>query len=70
MRQAFEGGDADAHRAWIGMLLDWYYDPMYDYQIGRKQHRVVYRGDANAVRRYLSDRIGAVGGQAGNRPLR
>ena len=70
MRQAFEGGDADAHRAWIGMLLDWYYDPMYDYQIGRKQHRVVYRGDANAVRRYLRDRIGAVRGQARNRPLR
>ncbi len=57
MRQAFEGRDADAHRAWIGMLLDWYYDPMYDYQIGQKRHRVVFRGNADAVREYLRNRI-------------
>ncbi len=59
MRRAFEGGDADAHRAWIGMLLDWYYDPLYDYQIGKKQHRIVFRGNADDVREYLSQKIEA-----------
>lgn len=63
MCQAFEGGDADAHRAWIGMLLDWYYDPMYDYQIGKKQHRVVFRGDADAVREYLCSSVEAIHGR-------
>lgn len=53
MRRAFEGGDADAHRAWIGLLLDWYYDPMYDYQIAGKAHRIVFRGDPDAVGDYL-----------------
>ena len=59
MRRAFERGDADAHRAWIGMLLDWYYDPLYDYQIGKKQHRIVFRGNADAVREYLRGEIEA-----------
>lgn len=63
MCQAFEGGDADAHRAWIGMLLDWYYDPMYDYQIARKQHRVIFRGNADAVREYLCSRVEAIHGR-------
>ena len=53
MRRAFERADPDAHRAWIGMLLDWYYDPLYDYQIGKKQHRIVFRGDADAVTEHL-----------------
>ncbi|MDE0054227.1 MAG: tRNA 2-selenouridine(34) synthase MnmH [Gammaproteobacteria bacterium] len=53
MRGAFEGGDADAHRAWIGMLLDWYYDPLYDYQIGGKRDRIVFQGNADAVCDYL-----------------
>ena len=63
MGQAFERGDADAHRAWIGMLLDWYYDPMYDYQIGKKQHRVVFQGNADSVREYLRGRIEAIYGR-------
>lgn len=67
MRQAFEDGDADAHRAWIGMLLDWYYDPMYDYQIGKKQHRVVFRGNADAVREYLYREIEAIRGREDGR---
>ena len=55
MDSAFDGPDADAHHAWIGMLLDWYYDPLYDYQIARKQDRIVFRGDSGAVREYLAE---------------
>ena len=45
--------DPQQHRNWIRSLLDDYYDPMYDYQIGGKQERVVFRGDAEQVLEYL-----------------
>jgi tRNA 2-selenouridine synthase len=31
-------------------LLEQYYDPMYDYQLGNAAERVVFRGDTTAVR--------------------
>ena len=37
-------------------LLVNYYDPMYDYQIKKKESRIVFEGDANEVKHYLSDR--------------
>ena len=51
MKEAF-AGHRD-HREWIEALLTRYYDPMYDYQLGTKQHRIVFRGDKNAVTHYL-----------------
>ena len=53
MQEAFETGSPEAHQAWIGLLLDWYYDPMYDYQLAQKQDRIVFRGDRIAVTEYL-----------------
>jgi tRNA 2-selenouridine synthase len=41
--------DLDQHRAWIRDLLVDYYDPMYEYQMTKKQQRVVFRGDSRAV---------------------
>jgi len=43
------GGDAAAHRAWIAFLLEHYYDPMYDYQLGQRRGRVLFRGDRAAL---------------------
>ena len=37
-------GDLDGHRAWIMTLLNDYYDPMYDYQLSRKQGAIAARG--------------------------
>ena len=37
-------------------LLVNYYDPMYDYQIKKKESRIIFEGDANEVKHYLSDR--------------
>ena len=54
MQEAFEHGDPDRHRAWIGMLLDWYYDPMYDYQLERKRDRIILRGGRTMVTDYLT----------------
>jgi len=51
LEQGFRTG---AHEAWIERLLSWYYDPMYDYQLEKKLDRVIFRGDAAAVREFLS----------------
>jgi tRNA 2-selenouridine synthase len=40
-----ENADLDGHDEWIEVLLTDYYDPMYDYQLSRKQDRIVMRGD-------------------------
>ena len=36
---------AALHRNWISKLLNNYYDPMYEYQLEKKSHRIVFRGD-------------------------
>lgn len=42
-------GDSDAHKGWIHSLLVDYYDPMYSYQLSKKEGRVIFRGSASAV---------------------
>jgi tRNA 2-selenouridine synthase len=51
---AFGGGGESAHLRWIECLLEWYYDPMYDYQLQRKAGRVSVRGDRETVLRALA----------------
>ncbi len=46
-------GDPIGHRVWIKALLERYYDPLYEYQLSKKQARVIFRGDANAVYNWL-----------------
>ncbi len=57
MQSAFDHqqstGDASAHKQWVGVLLREYYDPMYDYQLEQKKQKIVFHGDADAVRDYL-----------------
>jgi tRNA 2-selenouridine synthase len=48
-------GETDAHRGWIRRMLVEYYDPMYDHQLASKTDRVVFRGDAAAVREWILD---------------
>ena len=42
------------HKEWIHSLLAGYYDPMYDYQLGKKTERVIYRGDPESVLEHLN----------------
>ncbi|ALT00528.1 tRNA 2-selenouridine synthase [Lacimicrobium alkaliphilum] len=42
-------GDAQAHREWISKLLSDYYDPMYDYQLGKKARHCLFSGQASEV---------------------
>ncbi len=42
-------GDTSGHLMWIESLLNDYYDPMYDYQLSKRQHLVVFRGDRDQI---------------------
>ncbi|WP_404365412.1 tRNA 2-selenouridine(34) synthase MnmH [Marinobacter sp.] len=43
-------GDLSGHEKWIEVLLTDYYDPMYDYQLGQKQNRIVLSGSHEELR--------------------
>lgn len=45
LRVQQQNGDLSVHNVWIGKLLQHYYDPMYNYQLGRKSDRIVFRGN-------------------------
>lgn len=47
-------GTTQAHYDWVRLILLDYYDPMYDYQISKKQERLVFSGSPAEVRDYLS----------------
>ncbi len=44
---------AEVHKHWIHTLLTEYYDPMYDFQIEKKQQRIVFRGNHDDLCDYL-----------------
>ncbi len=46
-------GDSSKHRDWIVYLLEKYYDPMYAYQMSKKQHRIEFTGDSEQVESYI-----------------
>lgn len=47
--------NAERHHQWIHSLLTDYYDPMYDYQLTKKMHRVVFKGDKEAIRDFMKE---------------
>jgi tRNA 2-selenouridine synthase len=53
MQLAFERqwqtGDVSRHRHWISVLLEKYYDPMYEYQLSKRAGRRLFSGDRQAV---------------------
>lgn len=56
-------GDVERHAEWIQVLLQDYYDPMYDYQLSQKAGRIAARGDFTTLRDWAS------GQQADNRQV-
>lgn len=54
LERAIEQRSESLHLDWIASLFNWYYDPMYEYQLNGKLDRVVFRGEVSAVRDYLS----------------
>jgi len=57
LQAAFSG--TASHEAWVARLLEGYYDPMYDYQLSKKEQRIRFRGNMQEVQEYLAGRSGA-----------
>ncbi|MCP4842155.1 MAG: tRNA 2-selenouridine(34) synthase MnmH, partial [Halieaceae bacterium] len=47
--QQWRNADLDGHRAWVAVLLEQYYDPMYEYQFSRREGERLFLGDRDAV---------------------
>ncbi len=56
LQQQARDQSTTAHYDWVRFILLDYYDPMYDYQISRKQDRLVFTGSPAEVRDYLASR--------------
>ena len=54
LHDAHAQGETERHKAWIERLLVDYYDPMYDYQLRNKRAAIVFCGNADAARTYLT----------------
>lgn len=56
---AFAGDSVEPalHEAWIGALLDDYYDPMYDHQLTMKHSRIAATGDARTIRAFIREKL-------------
>ena len=50
-------GNIESHKEWIKILLVDYYDPMYDYQLSKKQERVIFKGNKKEITEYLNNEI-------------
>lgn len=44
-----QDGDVSGHREWIGLLLEKYYDPMYEYQLSKRAGEKLFHGDRQAI---------------------
>ncbi|MHB8919987.1 MAG: tRNA 2-selenouridine(34) synthase MnmH [Halothiobacillus sp.] len=54
MTEYFEQGTTDILNLLIKRMLVEYYDPMYDYQIGKKNERILFSGNEQSVREWLA----------------
>jgi tRNA 2-selenouridine synthase len=55
------GGDESQHRQWIETLLLDYYDPMYEYQMDKREGRVLARGNRAEIIALARESIGSSG---------
>ncbi len=52
-RTQMSSGTYICHEPWITMFLRDYYDPMYNFQMSKVQHHVVFKGNRDDVHSYL-----------------
>ena len=53
LKSQINTGNTLAHQNWIVPILKKYYDPMYEYQLKKKAHRIVFTGDHESVKNWL-----------------
>lgn len=56
-RSQLATGSLNFHEGWIAAFLRDYYDPMYEYQMGKSTRSVEFKGNAQEVTDYLNDLI-------------
>jgi tRNA 2-selenouridine synthase len=54
MQQALKENSESLHKQWISDLLEFYYDPMYHYQIDKKKELIIFSGDKTEVKEFLT----------------
>jgi tRNA 2-selenouridine synthase len=57
MEKALDSNAVEEHQRWIALLLQDYYDPMYQYQLAKSVARVVFSGDYEAVLQWCLGRV-------------
>lgn len=55
LKTQLSSGSIDEHQTWIKTLLVEYYDPMYDYQMQKRQHKVEFSGSIQEIVDYLQN---------------
>jgi len=55
-RQQIAGEGSVGHEGWIKLLLQEYYDPMYDYQLKKKDHSIQFAGNSREVMEFFLSR--------------
>ena len=54
MQLALKQESEQLHKEWISDLLKFYYDPMYNYQLEKKSNQIIFKGNKQAIKDYLS----------------
>jgi tRNA 2-selenouridine synthase len=47
--QQWQSADLSGHRQWVAVLLEQYYDPMYEYQLSKRDGKQLFSGNRQAV---------------------
>ncbi|MEL4274832.1 tRNA 2-selenouridine(34) synthase MnmH [Shewanella xiamenensis] len=55
LTQQLNQNQTSQHLTWISLLLQKYYDPMYEYQLAKKAHRVLFRGNHQDMHQWLDN---------------
>jgi tRNA 2-selenouridine synthase len=55
LAQLFQNGESQAFDEGIQLLLEEYYDPMYQYQLKKKPVEVIFSGEENAILQWAAE---------------
>jgi len=44
------------HKQWISDILEFYYDPMYHYQIEKKKDKIIFTGNKQEIQNFIADK--------------
>ncbi|MBK6511168.1 MAG: tRNA 2-selenouridine(34) synthase MnmH [Haliea sp.] len=53
----WQEGDVSGHRHWIAVLLEQYYDPMYEFELAKRSGERLFSGDPQTVLRWIEQGV-------------